>query len=73
MFRQGKLTDIAVKADGCLVQERPHIKFNSSLSEWTTSARTPGSLPPNIGHKLPTEHQLQVIKQSKGFKETKNT
>jgi len=59
MFRRGELTESAVKADGCLEQERPHIKFNSSFNEWTTSARTPGSLPPNVGHKLPIEHQGQ--------------
>ncbi|TVU01570.1 hypothetical protein EJB05_52942, partial [Eragrostis curvula] len=40
------LTTRAVKADGCLEQETPHIKLSSSFNEWATSARTPGSLPP---------------------------
>jgi hypothetical protein len=47
-----KLTERAVKADGCLEQDTPHITFSSSFNEWITSARTPGSLPPNVGHKL---------------------
>jgi hypothetical protein len=55
MFDQGELTARAVKADGCLEQERPHIKFSSSFNEWATSARTPGSLPPKVGHTLPIE------------------
>jgi hypothetical protein len=52
LFRYGKLTERAVKADGCLEQDTPHITFSSSFNEWITSARTPGSLPPNVGHKL---------------------
>jgi hypothetical protein len=48
----GALTERAVKAEGCLEQEKPHITLSSSFNEWTNSARIPGSLPPKVGQTL---------------------
>lgn len=47
-----QLTESETKAEGWVEQEQPQIIFTSSFTEWMSSARSPGSLPPNVGHTL---------------------
>lgn len=46
------LTDIDAKAEGWVTNAHPNIRLSCSFTEWISSARKPGLLPPKVGHKL---------------------